>query len=43
MERFGALLRRRDLTVTIRTSRGQDIWGACGQLGSKHPAAQSRK
>ena len=33
--RFSDDLHRRGLSATIRKSRGQDIWGACGQLAGK--------
>lgn len=35
-ERFMEILRNANLTVTMRTSRGSDINGACGQLAGKH-------
>lgn len=36
LQKFTDKLQNRGLTVTLRKSRGQDIWGACGQLsGSK--------
>jgi len=34
-ERFMEVLRKANLTVTMRTSRGSDINGACGQLAGK--------
>jgi 23S rRNA (adenine2503-C2)-methyltransferase len=35
LEKFAEALERKGITVTIRKSRGQDIWGACGQLAGK--------
>jgi 23S rRNA (adenine2503-C2)-methyltransferase len=35
LEMFANELIRRGLVVTIRKSRGQDIWGACGQLAGR--------
>ena len=35
MERFRDYLNRRGITTTIRASRGQDIWAACGLLSTR--------
>lgn len=35
LEMFADALGRKGITATIRKSRGQDIWGACGQLAGK--------
>lgn len=35
LERFSDQLHQRGLSATIRKSRGQDIWGACGQLSGR--------
>jgi len=35
LEKFYEELLCRGITATIRKSRGQDIWGACGQLAGK--------
>jgi 23S rRNA (adenine2503-C2)-methyltransferase len=35
LEMFANELIRRGIVVTIRKSRGQDIWGACGQLSGR--------
>jgi 23S rRNA (adenine2503-C2)-methyltransferase len=35
LEKFADALERKGITATIRKSRGQDIWGACGQLAGK--------
>lgn len=40
MTRFRDELNRRGLTATIRASRGEDIWAACGLLNTKE---ESRK
>jgi 23S rRNA (adenine2503-C2)-methyltransferase len=37
VERFQSILRRSDLQVFIRKSKGRDILGACGQLGEIMP------
>ena len=39
VEAFQAILRRGNLTATIRESRGLDIAAACGQLYAEHQAA----
>ena len=36
LDRFAAYLRRKDVTVSIRRSRGKDIDAACGQLANKN-------
>ena len=36
MEEFRSLLAKGGLTVTIRASRGEDIYAACGLLAGKH-------
>jgi 23S rRNA (adenine2503-C2)-methyltransferase len=38
VQRFAQFLRNKHVQVNIRSSRGQDILAACGQLASKHPA-----
>lgn len=35
LQLFADALERKGITATIRKSRGQDIWGACGQLAGK--------
>ncbi len=35
LDKFAKELSRRGITVTVRKSRGQDIWGACGQLAGR--------
>jgi len=35
LQKFADALERKGITATIRRSRGQDIWGACGQLAGK--------
>ena len=35
MEKFRDYLNRRGITTTIRASRGQDIWAACGLLSTR--------
>jgi len=35
LQKFADALERKGITATIRKSRGQDIWGACGQLAGK--------
>jgi 23S rRNA (adenine2503-C2)-methyltransferase len=41
VEDFQAILRKGNLTATIRESRGLDIAAACGQLYAEQPAASS--
>ncbi len=35
LDKFADELQRRGITATVRKSRGQDIWGACGQLAGR--------
>ncbi len=39
IDQFAAYLRRQDVMVTVRKSRGQDIDAACGQLADQAPAS----
>lgn len=41
MERFQEELQKRGLTTTIRKSRGQDIWAACGLLSTMKQNAKN--
>lgn len=43
IERFANALRKHNLTVMIRSSSGQDIEAACGQLAIHEEAAKSRR
>ncbi|MBR1509794.1 MAG: 23S rRNA (adenine(2503)-C(2))-methyltransferase RlmN [Bacteroidales bacterium] len=43
MEAFKTLLEEGGLTATIRASRGEDIFAACGLLAGKHAAEHSQK
>jgi len=42
VEDFQAILRRGNLTATIRESRGQDIAAACGQLYAERESSSPR-
>jgi len=39
IDQFAAFLRRQDVMVTVRKSRGQDIDAACGQLADQAPVS----
>jgi 23S rRNA (adenine2503-C2)-methyltransferase len=39
IDRFGAALARAGMSVSVRRSRGDDIFAACGQLGALAPRA----
>jgi 23S rRNA (adenine2503-C2)-methyltransferase len=41
VDRFAALVARAGTTVTVRRSRGDDIFAACGQLGRLAPRTRS--
>jgi 23S rRNA (adenine2503-C2)-methyltransferase len=43
IDRFAALVSRAGVLATVRRSRGDDIYAACGQLGRLSPAADARE
>ncbi len=43
VERFQQVLLSHNMTATLRRSRGRDILGACGQLGSQHTTPPQRR
>jgi 23S rRNA (adenine2503-C2)-methyltransferase len=43
VDRFAALVSRAGVLATVRRSRGDDIYAACGQLGRLSPPADARE
>ena len=43
IDRFAALVSRAGVLATVRRSRGDDIYAACGQLGRLSPSADVRE
>jgi 23S rRNA (adenine2503-C2)-methyltransferase len=41
IERFAATLAQKNVTVTVRASKGQDIEAACGQLAGQKPTLEA--